>query len=142
MFSRALDLAQSAATSQAADTEGPPKLDVSRTQVGALESTLRELVAQYRGLVTLEKFTADQTAQSASQRPLVERLHQFAGVGSDLSNLVPYPPQMQPVPVKPLFLDVAWNYIDYPRGEGARRDEGEEVAAKKGGRRGWFGFGG
>lgn len=142
MFSRALDLAQSTATSQAADSGGPPKLDVSRIQVGSLETTLRELVAQYRGLVTLDKLTERETAQTASQCPLVERLHQFAGVGSDLSNLVPYPPQMQAVPVKPLFLDVAWNYIDYPRAEGATpRDVAGETEEQNGGRRGWFGFG-
>lgn len=91
------------------------------------------MVAQYRGLVTLERFGAE--ASSSQQRPLVERLHQFSQ-GTDLSNLVPYPPQMQPVPVKPLFLDVAWNYIDYPHGE---REQAPAPEEKKG--RGWFGFG-
>jgi signal recognition particle subunit SRP68 len=107
---------------------------------------MRELVAQYRGLVTLEQVTAEEASQS-SQRPVVERLQHYAGSGLDLNNLVPFPPQMQPIPVKPLFLDVAWNYIDYPR-EGpaasqaaapAQADAPEEEAK---GRRGWFGFGG
>lgn len=93
------------------------------------------MVAQYRGLVTLERAETD--SGLSQQRPLVERLHQFR-TSTDLSNLVPYPPQMQPVPVKPLFLDVAWNYIDYPRSTST-----ENVTAtpeeKKG--RGWFGFG-
>lgn len=65
----------------------------------------------------------------------MERLNQFSQ-NADLSKLVPYPPQMQPVPVKPLFLDVAWNYIDYPHAAEKQPPAAEE---KKG--RGWFGFG-
>lgn len=149
LFSQALNLVASASPQSATDAEGVPKLDVSRVQASTLESSLRELVAQYRGLVTLEKVTAEEAAQS-SQRPVVERLQQFAGSGLDLNNLVPYPPQMQPIPVKPLFLDVAWNYIDYPR-EGGQRQEGPTQAQAQAqgaveeetkGRRGWFGFGG
>jgi signal recognition particle subunit SRP68 len=109
---------------------------------------LRGLVAQYRGLVTLEQITADEASQS-SQRPVVERLQHFAGSGLDLNNLVPFPPQMQPIPVKPLFLDVAWNYIDYPR-EGAQQQAPAQAQSQpqaqaeeeNKGRRGWFGFGG
>ncbi|KAJ6000623.1 hypothetical protein N7481_001032 [Penicillium waksmanii] len=124
---------------------GFPVWDVSRAQAGALETALRGLVARYRGLVTLERLEAQ--SGSGQQRPLVERLHQFQQ-GTDLGNLVPYPPQMKPVPVKPLFLDVAWNYLEYPH-EGQQQQAapvpapaaaaaaaGEE---KKG--RGWFGFG-
>ncbi|OQD64885.1 hypothetical protein PENPOL_c007G04783 [Penicillium polonicum] len=149
LFSQALNLVTSASPQSATDAEGVPKLDVSRVQASTLESNLRELVAQYRGLVTLEKVTAEEAAQS-SQRPVVERLQQFAGSGLDLNNLVPYPPQMQPIPVKPLFLDVAWNYIDYPREGGQRQEEPTQAQAQAQGaveeetkgRRGWFGFGG
>lgn len=49
------------------------------------------------------------------------------------------------MPVKPLFLDVAWNYIEYPGQEG-KVINGETGAAAMGGkdekRRGWFGWGG
>jgi signal recognition particle subunit SRP68 len=121
-------------------------LEVSRGQIQNLESTLRSVVAQYRGLVALEKITADDAAKSANQRPTIERLHEYSESGVDLNNLVPYPPQMQAIPVKPLFLDVAWNYIDYPR-EGTAAVQGSPIPTeetdeeKKGGRRGWFGFG-
>ena len=71
----------------------------------------------------------------------------------DLTNLVQYPPKIQPVPVKPLFLDVAWNYIDYPGrqtetvvGKVAEAvetvingDHEERQPEQK--KRGWFGFG-
>jgi signal recognition particle subunit SRP68 len=149
LFSQALSLAASASPQSATDAEGVPKLDVSQVQASTLESPLRDVVARYRGLVTLEKLTAEEASQS-SQRPVVERLQHFAGSGLDLNNLVPYPPQMQPIPVKPLFLDVAWNYIDYPR-EGGQRQEARTqtqaqaqgpVEEETKGRRGWFGFGG
>ncbi|KAK9854685.1 Signal recognition particle subunit SRP68 [Penicillium brevicompactum] len=144
LFSQALTLSGSATPQSSESVDGPPQLDVSCTQSSTLESRLRELVAQYRGLVTLEQVTAEEASQS-SQRPVVERLQQFAGSGLDLNNLVPFPPQMQPIPVKPLFLDVAWNYIDYPR-EGQREAAQAPAAAapeeESKGRRGWFGFGG
>ncbi|KAJ5740513.1 Signal recognition particle subunit SRP68 [Penicillium malachiteum] len=141
LLAHAYELVGSAPPQSSVDSEGVPRLDVSRAQVSALEITLRGLVAQYRGLVTLERFDANSGA--SQQQPLVERLNQFTAE-PNLSNLVPYPPQMQPVPVKPLFFDVAWNYIDYPRSTNANANT--EVAAeapapeeKKG--RGWFGFG-
>lgn len=93
-------------------------------------------MAQYRGLVTLENITAE-TSTSANPQAAIGRLHEYTGDGLDLSNLVPYPPEMKPIPVKPLFLDVAWNYIEYPR-EGARGVEG--AAEERKGGRGWFGW--
>ncbi|CAG8105261.1 unnamed protein product [Penicillium olsonii] len=146
LFAQALNLSGSATSQSSESTDGPPKLDVSRAQSSTLESRLREIVAQYRGLVTLEQATAEEASQS-SQRPAVERLQQFAGSGQDLNNLVPFPPQMQAIPVKPLFLDVAWNYIDYPRdGQPHAPAQAPTPAAapeeESKGRRGWFGFGG
>lgn len=54
---------------------------------------------------------------------------------------------MLPVPVKPLFLDVAWNYVEYP-GRKRELDVGktvngvdEGVKEEKKERKGWFGFG-
>ena len=69
----------------------------------------------------------------------------------DLKNLVTYPPRLEPIPVKPLFFDIAWNYIEYPgRSAKMRQDQGKIAAVdgvkgkeeeKKEVRRGWFGFG-
>ncbi|KAJ5893773.1 Signal recognition particle subunit SRP68 [Penicillium taxi] len=141
LFARALDLSGGATSQSSGSSDAPPQLDVSQAQVNTLQSTLRGLEAQYRGLVTLERLDVDRS--SSPQRPIVERLHQFE-TKIDLSNLVPYPPQMQPVPVKPLFLDVAWNYIEYPREKGAVSQTQVQAPAqtpdeKKA--RGWFGFG-
>lgn len=71
----------------------------------------------------------------------------------DLERIVEYPPKMEVVPVKPLFLDVAWNYIGYPDKSAAGGQQGEvkgqekqvqggaEQEAAKPQKRGWFGFG-
>jgi signal recognition particle subunit SRP68 len=79
--------------------------------------------------------------------PLVERLHEYPVEDVELTNLVNYPPMLQPVPVKPLFFDLAWNYIDYP----GRAPAGANGAAitpkpaveekKEPTKKGWFGFG-
>ncbi|KAL4937192.1 hypothetical protein BDV06DRAFT_203436 [Aspergillus oleicola] len=132
------------------EIDGPPRSDISPTQSQALESELRALVTKYQGLVTLESISAqEQSGKCANQRPVVERLHEYSADSLDLGNLVPYPPEIRPVPVKPLFLDVAWNYIDYPRdGKGVvesgnvqQHGQKEPAEEKKQGRRGWFGFG-
>ena len=137
IYARAAELAASVKPS--GDAGGPPNLDVSSQQVQFLSSTLQGLIPKYRGIATLERLSAEETSKTSDQRRVVERLQEYAGE-LDLENLVPYPPQVRPIPVKPLFLDVAWNYIDYPR-ETARQASGEQLAGKASTRRGWFGFG-
>lgn len=130
-----------------------PNLFISPAQISFLQSLLHKLVSRYRAFAELESLNAasevafqkDQTGEP----PLVERLHEYPLHGVNLTNLVTYPPQVQPVPVKPLFLDVAWNYIDYPgrtRDEAGPKangiiDKGEKVEEKKEAKKGWFGFG-
>ncbi|KAL9943515.1 hypothetical protein ACHAQF_004012 [Verticillium nonalfalfae] len=89
-------------------------------------------------------------AQEADGRapPLIERLHQYPVGGVDLTNIVEIPPQVAPVPVKPIFLDIAWNYIDYPREGGAAPESkpqekaaAEDKTAPPAQKKGWFGFG-
>ncbi|KAL8924845.1 MAG: hypothetical protein Q9172_002464, partial [Xanthocarpia lactea] len=80
---------------------------------------------------------------------MIERLHEYPPEGVDLTNLVTYPPKLQPIPVKPIFLDVAWNYIDYPgrpkKGtatakEGKAEEPISKAEPKKEAKKGWFGF--
>lgn len=52
-----------------------------------------------------------------SKKPLVERLDEFREESQLLSknpNLVSLPPSMEPVPVKPLFFDLANNLVTFP----------------------------
>ncbi len=76
--------------------------------------------------------------------PLVDRLREYPAGGVDLENMVDYPPRAQPIPVKPLFFDVAWNYIDYPgrpSAVAAEVDEEGQSPIPEPKKRGWFGFG-
>ena len=81
---------------------------------------------------------------------MIERLDEYPPEGVDLTNLVTYPPRPQPIPVKPIFLDTAWNYIDYPgrpkkgtatAGGGKAEETSAEAEPKKETKKGWFGFG-
>ncbi|KAL2360202.1 hypothetical protein RJZ56_006945 [Blastomyces dermatitidis] len=167
LFSRALDLASTAlppnTTHNQQDQEqqpnlSPPRLDVSSPQVTALRTHLQSLVWQYRGIVEIERISSQLNHSSPSSLqlpPMIERLDEYPASDShvDLTRLVTYPPKMEPIPVKPLFLDVAFNYIDYPRepkrglppGASADGDvtmqDGQTSDAKKPAKKGWFGFG-
>lgn len=131
----------------------PLKLDLPRESFSNLGDRLKLLINQYRGLVELQNLNASSNIAAqknlASAAPLVERLHEYPAGGVDLANLVTYPPKLKPVPVKPILLDVAFNYIDYPGLQsvsvaagavvnGAKENVDEEAKPAK---KGWFGFG-
>ena len=73
--------------------------------------------------------------------------HYPTGGEVDLSNLVSYPTKLEVVPVKPLFFDVAWNYIEYPGRslQTTTQVPNEEMPSSRGeekqeAKKGWFGF--
>jgi signal recognition particle subunit SRP68 len=132
------------------DSTSPPNITVSSTEVQALKDLLDGEVQHYRALVVLQNLSQNQ-ASSSNKEPLIERLIEYPSQGVDLENLVSYPPKLEPVPVKPLFFDAAWNYIEYPGREvqriaenGLKRpssaeSKGVEQTAQQ--KKGWFGFG-
>lgn len=180
LLSRALDLSRRASSntqssSPSDDKKVPPNLTIATAQTSTLHSLLQQLVTQHRALVDLDNISSAPSSSSEKKNaaipPLVERLHEYptssssnggggGGAGVDLTRLVTYPPKLEPIPVKPLFLDVAFNYIEYPgrmtsrrkvnddgggagkvkttavNGVGAEEKKGEEKKS-----RGWFGFG-
>lgn len=161
LFARALDLSSSVINLPSqSTTEKPPNLEVTPSQASNLQNLLQALVAHHRALAELESLTtaAASAPKPPKPAPFVERLDEYPALGSggvDLLNLVTYPPRVEAVPVKPLFLDVAWNYIEYPgrTKSGERGDSGGKVNGvgatvgdgrteeKKESRKGWFGFG-
>lgn len=154
LLSRALDLISSIPRDMLSPekvSDQAPNLEVSPSQVRSLHGLLEGLVFQQRALVELHHLdgTEGNQAQMGRVAPLVERLDEYPRGKMDLSRLVTYPPTVEAIPVKPLFLDVAFNYIEYP---GRSRRSAEEavkgvadrpgsVEEKKEGRKGWFGFG-
>lgn len=176
LYARAQGLAQAASShlsseSSSRDSGSPLKLDVGSDQIESLVTTLNRLVMQYRALAELKALTpATSTANAKANStttlkpaPLIERLHRNEFIESvDLTNLVYYPPKLRPVSVKPLFFDLAWNYINYPgqKQDGdvsdassvepitaasagkANTDAGAmETEQAKPAKKGWFGFG-
>ena len=157
LLARALDLSIQASPQSASSTRSssfdeskPPNLDITPSQISTLHSLLTNLVSQHRGLVELHTIHTASSSKTTDpiRPPLIERLDEYPPNGVvDLTRLVTYPPKVEPIPVKPLFLDVAFNYIDYP---GRSREvkygkavngvnEGAKGSEEK--KRGWFGFG-
>lgn len=172
LYARALELAEEASgklgsSSSGSDTAAPPKLDISSQQLDLTTTTLRKMVLQYRALADLKSLTSTTPTTTNPQSsgpgavkppPLIERLsHNVYIPNLDLTNLVTYPPKLRPVPVKPLFFDLAWNYIKYPGQKSPDEDEKDveiggteqdaavngqvEGQEQKPAKRGWFGFG-
>ena len=129
----------------------PPNIEVTENQATSLRELLKGLVARQQALVELDNLSAKAAKLEKSKAigaiPLIERLDEYPPNGADLTNLVIYPPKLRPIPVKPIFLDVAWNYIDYPghskKGQEIKTvaEATEKIEEKKEGRKGWFGFG-
>ncbi|KAL2141022.1 hypothetical protein VTI28DRAFT_2952 [Corynascus sepedonium] len=147
----------------------PRNIQVTKRDLAFLRDTLTGELQRSRALVEIfnNSTTASTTnpAQEATAAPvaatkpppLSSRLSDYPAGGVDLDNIVTYPPRLEPFPVKPLFLDVAWNYVTYP-GKGAgsggvdQQQTKESSAAAppaaaepqpeaKPQKRGWFGFG-
>jgi signal recognition particle subunit SRP68 len=155
LCNRALSLSSQAASAprSSAPSSGAPKLDVTEKQSQNLKQKLENLTSHYRGLVALSQlFANSDTASKAglsNAAPVVERLNEYPTSGSvDLKNLVTWPPKLKPVPVKPLFLDVAWNYVEYPgrapakqEPEPAKAPTEETLPERPAAKKGWFSFG-
>lgn len=125
---------------------------VAQKDAKFLQGLLKGELQRNRALVEIENLrnAVGKGAVSTIARPLIDTLGQYPPLGVNLENIVPYPPKMEPVPVKPLFLDVAWNYVQYPsarREQQATKNVQSKAAAKTAeperqpAKKGWFGFG-
>ena len=144
--------APSATSESKADEEAPPTLDLSSSTYEKLQNHINSLLSRTHARVEMHNLEAASQKSTAYDQPLVKNLKAYPPPGTqvDLTNLVVYPPKIEPVPVKPLFLDVAWNYIEYPgrKAEVTAVDEKTPVVngvaddkKEPEKRRGWFGFG-
>ncbi|KAF2768262.1 hypothetical protein EJ03DRAFT_375469 [Teratosphaeria nubilosa] len=141
-------------TSTTDETSAPPSLDIVPASAAKLQTHTTLLLRRTHARVEMQKLESNSRLAAerdmVSSAPVVEDLMAYPspGRGVDCRHLVSYPPVVKPVPVKPMFLDVAWNYIGYPgRGAGVGgvasgvagggEGGGEEKVEKK---RGWFGF--
>ncbi|KAK3904067.1 hypothetical protein C8A05DRAFT_42805 [Staphylotrichum tortipilum] len=139
------------------DAFTPRNIHVTARDTALLLETLTGELHRGRALVELlAKPTPTPQSSSSISKPLSDRLADYPPAGVDLAHIVSYPPRLEPLPVKPLFLDVAWNYIRYPgkaepaaveapatpqASTAATATTAAEPEAKSQQKRGWFGFG-
>ena len=134
--------------------KGPLNINVSGESAEFLHGILLGELQRYCALVhitTLKASSQTETSlRTALRSPLSERLGEFPEGDVNLGKIIEHPPTISPIPVKPIFLDVAWNHIDYPRldsgsvkskvvsSEPSSTDNPVDQTPSK---RGWFGFG-
>ncbi|PNS16919.1 Signal recognition particle subunit SRP68 [Sphaceloma murrayae] len=159
LLSRAGTLASQAASSLPASSrqlDSPPTLEVRPEQAQVLQKQLRYQIIRHQAIANMHKIEQDAAVAAKKAKifssPVVERITDYPqpGLTIDLTNLVTYPPNIEPIPVKPLFFDVAFNYLDYP---GRAKSAVEKTMPSTNGtsevsekpqeekKRGWFGFG-
>ncbi|KAK2044494.1 signal recognition particle protein [Colletotrichum somersetense] len=154
LIKHATSEAQDAVSTLAVDaqpgTDSPRNIEVSGDDAKSLTNFLQGELQRHRALVHLSNLlrNAESSEDDTKNVPLIERLREYPSGGTDLANLVSIPPKLSTIPVKPIFLDVAWNYIDYPGKEPrevappSQDEQASESGAKpQSQKRGWFGFG-
>lgn len=125
-------------------------IDVLPEHAQFLSELLNGEVQRYRALVDIDKMRKEGkiTATDDPLQPLADKLSRYPTRGVDLQNIVAYPPVLGVVPMKPIFLDLAYNYIEYP--DDGKRSGGKSSekpvdnapqAEQKTQKKGWFGFG-
>lgn len=129
---------------------GLKTIEVVKSDAEFLQNLLKGELQRCRALVEIANLRkqADKGDSKAAQRPLIDKLGQYPSKGVDLENIISYPPKVEPIPIKPLFLDVAWNHVQYPQKQAAKAGALEDKTNAKSGepekqpaKKGWFGFG-
>lgn len=123
-------------------------MSVTLSNVEYLKSILDGEVQYHRAIVELSNLNKREQNVGKTDRdiPLVERLEEFPVNGINLANIVVYPPVLEAAPIRPLFFDVAWNYLKYPgnqtNGNGKSVQGSSQISGGDGStKRGWFGLG-
>ncbi|KHN98146.1 Signal recognition particle 68 kDa protein [Metarhizium album ARSEF 1941] len=123
----------------------PLSIDVTANAVSFLSSLLNGELQRYRAIVHMHNLrnAEREAAEGDFDSPLISKLHIYPR-RVNLRKIVEFPPKMELMPMKPIFLDVAWNYIEYPgKTRASTTAPGTSSAAKEEQpkKKGWFGFG-
>lgn len=129
-----------------ASESSPRNIEIRQADVRFFHDLLKGELQRCRAIVEIDNLrTKPSSAVSKTTVPLIQRLSEYPVQAVDLENLVTYPPKVEPIPVKPLFFDVAWNYVDYPGkapvavvDDAPKKQQEQEAQPQK---KGWFGFG-
>ncbi|KAL6914049.1 hypothetical protein FSST1_011809 [Fusarium sambucinum] len=130
----------------------PLSLSVSAEDVEYLQNLLNGELQRHRAIVHVDilRKKHELSVLETVKRPLIETQNHYPSGGANLDHIVEFPPKLATIPVKPIFLDVAWNYIDYagkapPKQASApakaEEHKADESSVPQQAKRGWFGFG-
>lgn len=128
------------------DQHHPLSVDVHPDAVSFLSNLVNGELQRHRAIVHIHNLREAERkeAKEGPEPTLLESLNTYPR-RLNLRNIVQFPPKMALIPVKPIFLDVAWNYIDYPGRTSHSPLSGAAAAAKaeqeQPKKKGWFGFG-
>ncbi|KAF3134382.1 hypothetical protein TWF703_006364 [Orbilia oligospora] len=103
-------------SSQIKPTSSDP-FSIPSEKIKILAAELKANVQRYHALAEMDRLTQQSSTlaqKSAVGKPLIESLAVYPESGVDFTNLIDFPPKVKPIPVKPIFFDIAWNYIEYP----------------------------
>ncbi|KAG0207177.1 signal recognition particle subunit srp68 [Mortierella sp. GBA30] len=153
------DRAQSYATQirsglgRSADSESEPdSFNVSEKELQDIESKIRGRKCQVHAAWYLEngqesiedKLTSMSLDEKTLDEPaLIKRLDTYptsltSKANPTVPHLVDFPPTLQPIPAKPLFFDIAFNYMNYNQDVLAERS-GRPKQQNESSAGGWFG---
>ncbi|KAG5983807.1 hypothetical protein E4U43_006232 [Claviceps pusilla] len=126
----------------------PLSVDIHPDAVSFLRKLVHGELQRYRAIVHLHNLRDAERKQAREKGPaptLLESLDTYP-TRINLRNLVEFPPKLALIPVKPIFLDVAWNYIDYPgrttqSSASPAAAETTNTSQEQPKKKGWFGFG-
>ncbi|GAB0132532.1 hypothetical protein EsDP_00000965 [Epichloe bromicola] len=128
------------------DQQHPLSVDVHPDAVSFLSNLVNGELQRHRAIVHIHNLREAERKEEKEgpEATLLESLNTYPR-RLNLRNIVQFPPKMALIPVKPIFLDVAWNYIDYPGRTSHSPLSGATAAAKadqeQPKKKGWFGFG-
>ena len=139
LFARAHQHVAGALAALPAAPEDPSHkgLAVTPADGKGLEAAITGEVARYRALVEMDML-AEKEGKEQQHGVLLERLNEWPHTVDFTAGIVQWPPKVQAVPIKPVFLDIAWNFIEYPgtgtvkKHEAQAKEEKRESEAKKG----------
>ena len=128
-------------------TKEPLSMEVTTTSVNGVQDLVKGLIRECQGLAEV---AATRNCQHVSKQGVITTLcHDLGGLPEGTAYLqspLTWPPRAQLIPLKPILLDVAYNYIQYPEADSefvehdlqSPKTSSTEPNVSK---RGWFGFG-
>lgn len=125
--------------SSSLDASNIHSLSITSIHATQLKSFLEALVTRFTALIQLQEYNNANVSGAKDHPPLIDTLNKYSE-NVNFGRLVPLPPRIEGVPVKPIFFDIAWNFVGYPgqteEKAGGRANEKANAldgTAKKGG---------